>query len=81
MIKSKKDKVTKNMTLGLIITKYPETAEIMTNFGLKCVGCHVATWETIEEGTKGHGINKKTMKEMLSKMNKSIKSNEEVLKI
>jgi hybrid cluster-associated redox disulfide protein len=48
--------VKKEMTIGEAIEKYPESAQIMLQHGLHCIGCHVATWETIEQGASAHGI-------------------------
>jgi hybrid cluster-associated redox disulfide protein len=66
------EKVTKKMTLGEVVSKYPEAAEVMLNHGLHCVGCHVALWETIEQGALAHGMNEKELKEMLEEINKKI---------
>ena len=41
----KEDKINKNMTLGEVVEKYPETAEVMLKYGLHCVGCHIAGWK------------------------------------
>ena len=40
-------KVTKDMTIGEVVRKYPAAAEIMLSYGLHCVGCHVNPFETI----------------------------------
>ncbi len=69
-------KITKDTTLGEVLDKNPEKArelaEIMLNYGLHCVGCHVAHWETIEQGSVGHGMKEKEMKEMIEKLNKEL---------
>ncbi len=48
--------VTKDMTVGEVIEKYPDTAEIMMSHGLHCFGCSVNTFESVEMGARGHGI-------------------------
>ncbi len=65
-------KITREMTLGEIVMKHPEAVEIMLNYGLHCVGCHVANWETIEQGAMAHGMNEKEIEEMIQKLNKII---------
>lgn len=67
-----KEKIKKNMTLGDVVQKYPETAEVMLKYGLHCVGCHIAGWETIEQGASAHGLDKKKIDEMLKEMNKAV---------
>jgi hybrid cluster-associated redox disulfide protein len=48
--------VRKEMTIGEVIEKYPESAPVMLQHGLHCIGCHVALWETVEQGASAHGI-------------------------
>jgi hybrid cluster-associated redox disulfide protein len=61
--------ITKDMTFGEIVRKHPETIEVMFSYGLHCVGCHVAAFETVEQGAKAHGMDDQTIKEMIEKMN------------
>lgn len=67
------EKITKDMMLGDLVSKYPKAAEIMLERGLHCVGCHVAAFETVEQGALAHGMKKKDMEEMIKEMNKVIK--------
>jgi len=66
-------KITKNMKLGEIIGKYPDTIEIFMKNGLHCIGCHVAAFETIEEGAKAHGMSEKDIESMIKDLNKKIR--------
>lgn len=49
-------KITKDMAIGDVVYKHPETIEVFMNHGLHCVGCAVAQFENIEQGCKAHGI-------------------------
>jgi len=69
-MKKEKNIITKDMTLGEVVQKYPETVPIMFEHGLHCIGCHVAAFETIEQGALGHGID---VEELLKDMNNAIK--------
>jgi len=64
-----KDKITKDMTIGEVVSKYPQTAEIMMKHGMHCCGCSIAGMETIEQGAMGHGID---LKKLLNDMNKAV---------
>ena len=64
--------IDKTMTIGEVVSKNPEAVEIMISYGLHCVGCHVAFWETIEQGAKSHGMSEKTLKSMIDDINKAI---------
>ena len=33
--------ITRDMNLGEVVFKYPEAAEVLTDYGLSCVGCFV----------------------------------------
>ncbi len=63
--------ITKDMKLGEVIKKYPSSAAVMLEYGLHCIGCHVAEWESLEEGCKAHGITKEDMEKMLDELNSS----------
>ena len=63
------NKITKNMTLGETVEKYPSSAEVLMRYGLHCIGCHVATWETLEQGAMAHGMDRKKLENMLNELN------------
>ena len=66
-------KITKDMTLGDVVSKYPEAAQVMLKYGLHCVGCHVAAFETVEQGAMAHGMDREQIDKMLKEMNGVIK--------
>ena len=64
--------ITKDMTIGEVVAKYPETAEIMLGYGLHCIGCHVNPYESIEGGAFGHGMSPETISQMVKEMNEAV---------
>lgn len=56
-IKKDMPKITKHMMLADVVQRYPQTAEVFMWYGLHCFGCHVAMFETIEQGAMAHMIN------------------------
>ncbi len=64
--------VKKSMTLGEVVSKHPESAEVMARYGLHCIGCHVASWETVEQGARTHGLDGKEIDKMVSEINKAV---------
>lgn len=68
----KKEKITKDMTFGAVIEKFPESAAIMMKHGLHCVGCHVAAWETVEQGVAAHGMSKEDLDKMMKEINSAL---------
>ncbi len=66
---AKTELITKDMTMGEIIEKYPASAEIMLSYGLHCVGCHVNPMESLRDGAKVHGMDEVQVKSMLDELN------------
>jgi len=62
-------KITKQMKIEEVIKKHPETAEVFSKYGFHCVGCAAASFESIEQGAKTHGI---TPEEIVEELNKVV---------
>ncbi len=65
-----KKRVTKDMLIGDVVKKYPRSVEIMLEHGMQCIGCHVATWESLEQGASSHGID---VDKLIEDLNKKIR--------
>ncbi|MBW2984596.1 DUF1858 domain-containing protein [Candidatus Woesearchaeota archaeon] len=61
------EKITKDTSMGDILQKYPQTAEVFQKHGLHCLGCAIASFETIEQGAAAHGMDLKALLEDLNK--------------
>ena len=44
--------------------------EVLFENGIMCMGCHAAPFETLEQGCKAHGMNKKEIDELIKKLNR-----------
>lgn len=69
--------ITKKMLLTDVLDKYPDTADVMQRYGLKCFGCNSNTLESIEEGALEHGMDDEKMEKMLTEMNQMIEKEPE----
>jgi len=49
--------ITKEMHIGEVVEKFPQTAQVFLRHGLMCFGCAVARFENVEQGAMAHGIN------------------------
>ena len=69
--------ITKEMAIGNILAEHPEKvhllSEIMLDFGIHCVGCGAATFETLEQGVLGHGFSEEELNKLVVELNKAIK--------
>ena len=48
--------IKKEMTIGEVVARWPETAGTFMEWGMHCYGCAVARFENIEQGAVAHGI-------------------------
>ena len=74
MIMETQTLITKDMTMGEIIEKYPFASEVMLSYGLHCVGCHVNPYESLENGALGHGMSDEEVSSMLQELNDLVKT-------
>ena len=67
-------KITKGTLIAEILAENPEKAqllaEIMMDFGIHCIGCGAAAFETLEQGVLGHGYSKKDLDKLIKELNK-----------
>lgn len=64
----KLSKITKEMTISGVVKKYPKTISVFMGYGLHCIGCPMASDETIEEAIKLHGID---LEKLLNELNEA----------
>lgn len=69
-------KIAKDMNLAKVIDLYPDTAEVLLDYGLHCVGCFANTFDTIEMGAKIHGMSDSEIAEMVDRLNEVVLYNE-----
>ncbi|WOF17039.1 DUF1858 domain-containing protein [Methanoplanus sp. FWC-SCC4] len=48
--------LTADSPLTDLLQEKPEAAQILMRFGMGCVGCALASGETIRQAAEGHGI-------------------------
>lgn len=64
-------KITKDTIIGEVVQNYPKSVDILSKHGMHCIGCHVATWETLEQAAQSHGIN---ISKLMEDLNKEVKN-------
>lgn len=58
--------ITKESTIMEALEANPQAAQVFARFGMHCLGCLVASGETIEEAAMAHGI---PIEELLNALN------------
>lgn len=70
---STQQKVNREMTIESILSLFPHKAQRLaheiSSAGLHCVGCHAATWETLEAGMLGHGMSEDQIERLVGRLN------------
>lgn len=59
--------ITKDMSIGEVVKKYPQVVPVFFEHGLGCLGCAAAHFENIEQGAKAHGVDVDALIEDLNK--------------
>ena len=58
-----------DMTIGEVIQKYPQAVSVMLSHGLHCVGCGSNPYESIRDGSMGHGMAEEEMHKLVEELN------------
>ena len=71
MAKTKTEiKIDRKMNLAELVTLYPQLVNVlMEDYGLHCVSCFAAGFDTLEEGAKIHGYDDKDIEKMVKRLN------------
>lgn len=59
-------KITKEMGITEVVQEYPETIDIFLSFGMACIGCAAAAYESIEQGANAHGVDSEQLVKSLN---------------
>ena len=64
--------ITKDTGIIEAVQNHPEILQVFAEYGLGCVGCMAARFETLEQGAAAHGID---IDELVAALNKAIADN------
>jgi hybrid cluster-associated redox disulfide protein len=62
--------ITRDMLIGEIVQKHPETLKIFEKYGLDCFECQIADYEDLEHGANVHKLN---LDDLLEELNRTIR--------
>jgi len=60
--------ITRDMKIGEVMARYPQTIPVFNAFGLDCRECQIAEYEEVEHGASVHGADIETLLEELNKV-------------
>ena len=64
--------ITKDTGIIEAVQNHPEILQVFAEYGLGCVGCMAARFETLEQGAAAHGID---IEALVAGLNKAIADN------
>lgn len=59
--------ITKDIGIMELVQKYPQAVAVLQEYGMGCIGCAAAHFETVGEGAAAHGIDVDAMMEAINK--------------
>jgi iron-sulfur cluster assembly protein len=62
--------ITREMTIGEILEKYPGSADVMESYGLHCIGCDVNPFDTLGNAARVHEMPEDKMNSLQNDLNK-----------
>jgi len=71
-----KPKITKEMNIGEIAQKFPDSVGVLMEEGMHCIGCMASHFETLEQGLGAHGKSEEEIIDILKRMNKAVADKE-----
>ena len=72
----KVNKINKDTNLAQLVSDFPDTQEVLLDWGLHCVGCALNTLDSIEMGAKLHGYSDEEIAELVDRLNEIIEFGE-----
>ena len=66
--------ISKNTTIGELLTVFPEAAPILMEIGMYCLGCPSAQMESLEEAAMVHGIDADLLVEKINAAKKAMQA-------
>jgi hybrid cluster-associated redox disulfide protein len=62
--------ITRDILIGKLIEKYPQSSQVLLQHGFHCLGCMVSPYESLEAGAAVHGI---PLEKLLKDLNNLVK--------
>jgi hybrid cluster-associated redox disulfide protein len=67
--------ISKGMLIADVVDEHPDLVPAIMDYGVHCVGCGAAMFETLEEGFMGHGMEDEEITKIVDDLNELIKQN------
>src|SRR3989338_4811590 len=71
---TKTEVISKAMPIADVVARYPSIVDTLQSYGIHCVGCGASTFETIDQGFKGHGMSDTEVEAIVEELNRVAKT-------
>jgi hybrid cluster-associated redox disulfide protein len=65
--------VTLETNVNELITTYPDSVEILIEYGIPCASCHFSSYDRIIDSVEEFGLDEEDVKELLEQLNEIVK--------
>ncbi|MDQ3099413.1 MAG: DUF1858 domain-containing protein [bacterium] len=59
-----------------LISEYPDSQEVLIEYGIPCASCHFSSYDTIADSIAEFGIEDEDVKDMLEQLNEIVRTTE-----
>jgi hybrid cluster-associated redox disulfide protein len=65
--------ITADTNVFELISEYPDSQEILIEYGIPCASCHFSSYDTLGDSIAEFGIEEDDVKELLEQLNEVVK--------
>ena len=65
-------KIDRDMQIGELVMNYPQSVEVLFQYGFHCIGCGLSAYETLGQGAAAHGFDDETIDRIVEEIKKSV---------
>ncbi len=70
-------KIDRDIQIGELVMNYPQSVEVLFQYGFHCIGCGLSAYETLSQGAAAHGFDDETIDRIIEEIKKAVKDAEE----
>ena len=65
-------KITRDIMIGELVMNYPQSVEVLFQYGFHCIGCGLSAYETLGQGCLAHGFDEATLDQVIEEIKKAV---------
>lgn len=65
-------KITQMTNVAELIAEYPDSVEILIDYGIPCASCHFSSYDTLGDSFAEFGLEQEDIRDLLSELNELV---------